>query len=405
MLTRLYPRLRLQISFADLIFSLFSGILKQDSQPPPILKQFQQGNKQVLVTLSVRTAFDLLLQALNLPPGSEVLMSAVNIRDMGEIVRRHGLVLVPVEIDFATLKPDIQQLEALISPQSKILLVAHLFGAVIDIKPLIEVCQKHQILVIEDCAQAFCGESYCGDPQADVSLFSFGPIKSCTALGSAIASIKDSTLAEQIRQIEASYPQRSELWFYRRVLKYCGLKFLSLPVIYQQLIAILLKLKLDPDSTINALTRGFSGGDLMTKIRYRPPQGMRQLLWHRLRSFDNLWFKIREAKARLLIANLSPEIVYPGNQTDFHSFWVFPILTDNPDWLIQKLRENGFDATRGNTSLTHFHPHFENSGHYLTPEHLSEKIVYLPLSEALPDEEIVRLAQIVNSFLCKPIPA
>ena len=396
MFSRLYPRLHLQISFADLLFSLFSGILRTSSEPPPIVQHFQQGNKQILVTLSVRTAFDLLLQSLNLPPGTEVLMSAVNIRDMVEIVRRYDLVPVPVEIDFNTLEPDIQLLESLISPNTKILLAAHLFGAVIEVKPLIELCRKHQILFIEDCAQAFCGDRYCGDPQADVSLFSFGPIKSCTALGGAIASIRDATLAEQMRKIESTYPQRSKLWFYKRVLKYCGLKLLSLPLIYQQLISLLEYFKLDPDATINSFTRGFSQGDLLAKLRYRPPQGMHKLLWHRLRTFDNFWFKNREAKARLLIDRLSPEILYPGNQADFHSFWVFPILTDNPKLLIQKLRENGFDATRGNTSLTHLNQQQYLSENYLKSEHLSKQILYLPVSGELPESEVIRLAQLVN---------
>lgn len=396
MFSRLYPRLRLQISFADLILSLFSGILRTSSEPLPILHKFQQGNKQILVTLSVRTAFDLLLQSLKLPPGSEVLMSAVNIRDMVEIVRRHDLIPVPVEIDFNTLEPNIQLLKKLISPNTKILLVAHLFGAVIEVKRLIELCQKHQILFIEDCAQAFCGDRYCGDPQADVSLFSFGPIKSCTALGGAIASIRDVTLVEQMRQIEAAYPQRSELWFYKRVLKYCGLKLFSIPLIYKQLISILSQFKLDPDSTINSLTRGFAQGDLIAKLRYRPPQGMYNLLWHRLRTFDNSWFKSREAKARLLMNHLSPEILYPGNQTYFHSFWVFPILTDNPEALISKLREQGFDATRGNTSLTHLNPEKSFAENYLKAKHLSQQILYLPVSGELPESEVIRLAQLVN---------
>jgi len=45
-----------------------------------------------------------------------------------------------------------------------------------------------RFLLVEDCAQAFAGTQYYGYPQADVSLFSFGAIKSCTALGGAVTS-------------------------------------------------------------------------------------------------------------------------------------------------------------------------------------------------------------------------
>ena len=57
------------------------------------------------VFLSVRTALDLLLEAWALPRGSEVLMSAVTIPDMVAIVRHHGLVPVPVDLDMRRLAP------------------------------------------------------------------------------------------------------------------------------------------------------------------------------------------------------------------------------------------------------------------------------------------------------------
>ncbi|WP_228061502.1 DegT/DnrJ/EryC1/StrS family aminotransferase [[Phormidium] sp. LEGE 05292] len=156
----LYPRLSLDISFADLAFGLFYRLNKSLVKSPSILQYFSQNHKQVLVTLSVRTAFDLWLQALNLPKGTEVLMSAINIRDMQEIVKNHGLIPVPVDINLDTLAPNIELLGSLISPKSRVFVVAHLFGSIIDLEPIVEICQKHQILLVEDCAQAFCGTNY-----------------------------------------------------------------------------------------------------------------------------------------------------------------------------------------------------------------------------------------------------
>ncbi|MBE9228343.1 DegT/DnrJ/EryC1/StrS family aminotransferase [Phormidium sp. LEGE 05292] len=245
----LYPRLNLDISFADLAFGLFSWLNKSLVKTPSILQDFSQNHKQVLVTLSVRTAFDLWLQALNLPKGTEVLMIAINIRDMQEIVKNHGLIPVPVNIDLDNLAPDIELLESLISPKSRLFVVAHLFGSIIDLEPIIETCQKHQILLVEDCAQAFCGTKYCGASSVDMSLFSFGPIKSSTALGGAIACIQDSTIAEKMVTLAAEYPRRSELWFCQRVLKYWGLKVLSIPQVYVHLISLMKLLGFDIDIT------------------------------------------------------------------------------------------------------------------------------------------------------------
>jgi dTDP-4-amino-4,6-dideoxygalactose transaminase len=159
----------------------------------------------------------------------------------------------------------------------------------------------------------------------------------------------------------------------------------------------------DIDVSINSLTRGFSQGDLITKIRYRPPQTMVKLLWRRLKNCENHGIEQREAKARLLISYLDPEILYPGSKATFHSFWVFPILVVNPNFLMTKLREEGFDATRGNTSLIHL----SNSTQYITPsvsinlfqaKQLNEQILYLPVSKDMPEREIIKLAKLLNLY-------
>jgi dTDP-4-amino-4,6-dideoxygalactose transaminase len=329
-------------------------------------------------------------------------MSAVNIRDMVEIVKRHGLVPVPVDISLDTLSPSLQLLEALISENSRVFLVAHLFGSIIDLKPYTQFCKKHNILLIEDCAQAFAASKYYGYEEADVSFFSFGPIKSCTALGGAVTLIRDRTLAEKMKSLEQQYPCRSEFWFFKRVLKYLGLKFFSIPWIYSHLLAFLSLLDRDLDVVINSLTRGFSQGDIFAKIRYRPPNRMVELLNRRLRSCNNEWFERRESKARKFLLQLAPGILCPGHKADYHSFWVVPILVSNPELLMANLREHGFDATRGNTSLAcikdlRSHPTLPVSS-TLNGECLLKQVLYLPVAESLPEQELEYLAKQVNDF-------
>src|SRR6266516_7086358 len=58
-----------------------------------------------LACYSVRSGFHLLLSALGLPRGSEVLFSAVTHPDMPRIAEHHGLVPVPVDLDPATMEP------------------------------------------------------------------------------------------------------------------------------------------------------------------------------------------------------------------------------------------------------------------------------------------------------------
>lgn len=402
-----YPRLQLHISFSDLVAILFSFFyFSNREQHTSEIQSFWQGNKNVLVTLSVRTSFDLLLQSLNLPAGTEVLMSAVNIRDMVEVVKRHGLVPVPVDISLDTLAPSLQLLETLISEKSRVFLVAHLFGSIINLEPYAQLCKKHNILLIEDCAQAFAGLKYYGSEDADVSFFSFGPIKSCTALGGAVTLIRDRTLAEKMKSLEEQYPCRSDFWFLKRVLKYFGLKLFSIPWVYYHLLAFFKFLNLDIDSVINSLTRGFSKGDILEKIRYRPPNRMLALLIRRLRNCCDLWFERwlewRESKARKFLSLLLPEIPCPGKGADYNSFWVVPVLVPNPESLMVKLREHGFDATRGNTSLTCIKDSRSLEEvpalRLLHGKRLIDHVLYLPVSESLPEKELLRLAELVNEF-------
>jgi perosamine synthetase len=401
-----YPRLQLHIRFSELAASLLSFfyVSNQEKQIREI-QSFWKGNQDILVTLSVRTSLDLLLQSLNLPAGSEVLMSAVNIRDMVEVVKRHGLVPVPVDISLDTLAPSLQLLEALISEKSRVFLVAHLFGSIIDLQPYAQLCQKHNILLVEDCAQAFAGSKYYGYEEADISFFSFGPIKSCTALGGAVTLIRDKSLAEKMKSFEEQYPCRGEFWFLKRVLKYFGLKLFSTPGIYYYLLAFLRLLDRDLDVVINSLTRGFAQGDILSKIRYRPPHRMVELLSRRLRHCNTNWFQQRESKARKFLAMLLPEIPGIGNKADYHSFWVFPILVSNPESLMAHLREKGFDATRGNTSLICIEDlrsqDKQPASHPINGKHLIDHVLYLPVSESLPEQELEHLAKLINEF-CEP---
>ena len=74
--------------------------------------------------MSVRAGFELLLDALELPTGSEVAVSAVTHPDMCRIIQRHGLRAVPVDIDEDKLAPRLDLLEEAITSRTRAILVA-----------------------------------------------------------------------------------------------------------------------------------------------------------------------------------------------------------------------------------------------------------------------------------------
>ena len=69
------------------------------------------------------------------------------------------------------------------------ILVAHVFGCRMDLTEVVNFAAKHDLFVVEDCAQVFLADGYLGHPSATVSMFSFGAIKTATALGGAIFTI------------------------------------------------------------------------------------------------------------------------------------------------------------------------------------------------------------------------
>jgi dTDP-4-amino-4,6-dideoxygalactose transaminase len=156
-----------------------------------------------LICLSIRSGFDLLLSELALPAGSEVLIS-VTIPAMPRILAEHGLVPVPVDIDMSTLSVTAEALRNAVTPQTKAIVVAHLFGSRMDMEPVLAVAREYQLFVIEDCAQAYAGPTFKGHPESDVRMFSFGPIKTATTIGGAVLFIRDPVLRVKMERSGSS---------------------------------------------------------------------------------------------------------------------------------------------------------------------------------------------------------
>src|SRR5918995_705417 len=96
-----------------------------------------------LVCFSVRSGWDLWLAAQGLRAGDEVLVSAVTHPDMVRIIRGHGLRAVPVDIDPRTLAPLPLALEAALTPRTRVVLVAHLFGGRMDLDVVARFAREH----------------------------------------------------------------------------------------------------------------------------------------------------------------------------------------------------------------------------------------------------------------------
>jgi dTDP-4-amino-4,6-dideoxygalactose transaminase len=302
---------------------------------------------EAIPSLSVRSGLDLLLTALALPAGSEVIVSAVTIPDMTRIVEHHQLVPVPIDVDGRTLQPVLEHIERSITPRTRAILVAHLFGTHIEMGPIVELARQHDLLVIEDCAQAFVGRAYAGHPESDCALFSFGPIKTATALGGAIVRVRDASLRSRMRELQNAYPIQTRLAYLKRLVKYATFRMLCKPFNYGLLVRVLGALGIDYDRALGNAAHSFAANDFLLQIRRQPSTPLLQMLRRRITGFD------RRGSARLerrtLRGNqLSQAIdvgMVVGDENSSHTYWVVPVRIANREAVLAALRGVGFDAT------------------------------------------------------------
>ncbi len=149
----MWIRLRFDVAAGDLVRGVVGCCLPGDRPSlQAAAERYWSATGRAAVVLSVRSGFDLLLSALQLPAGSEVLMSALTVPDMVRIVRHHGLVPVPIDLVAGGCTPSLESLRRCITPDARVLVVAHLFGTRIDMQPIRELAAKSRLFVIEDCA-------------------------------------------------------------------------------------------------------------------------------------------------------------------------------------------------------------------------------------------------------------
>lgn len=149
-------------------------------------------------------ALVLALDALNLSTGDEVIVPANTYIATILAIVRLGLKPVLVEPCLETYNIDPEKITASITSRTKAILVVHLYGKSCDMDPILDICLKHDLRLIEDCAQSH-GATYKGKMTGtfgDFGCFSFYPTKNLGALGDAGAVISaNQTLDNTIRKL------------------------------------------------------------------------------------------------------------------------------------------------------------------------------------------------------------
>jgi dTDP-4-amino-4,6-dideoxygalactose transaminase len=131
------------------------------------------------------SALHLAVLAADIGPGDEVITVPHTFVATVAAIRYTGATPVFVDIDPVTFTMDPELIEAAITPRTKAIIPVHLYGQAADMDPIVEIARKHELVVIEDAAQAHAAE-YKGrrvGSLGDMACFSFYPGKNLGAYG------------------------------------------------------------------------------------------------------------------------------------------------------------------------------------------------------------------------------
>lgn len=285
----------------------------------------------------------------NLQKGDEIIVPANTYIASILGILHAGLVPILVEPDIETYNIDPKLIEEKISPKTKGILIVHLYGQLSSMDEIIEIGYKHNLLIIEDCAQAH-GLNFKG---SHTRTFSFYPGKNLGALGDGGAVVtNDGKLSETIYKLR-NYG--SEKKYYNDFIGF--------------------------NSRLDEIQAAFLNCKLPNL------------------EFDNE--KRRLIAKRYLSEIKNDKIVLPKvRKFEDHVFHLFVIRCEERDKLQAYLLDSGIQT------LIHYPvpPHKQkaleswNDLSFPITEKIHDEVLSLPMSSVMTNDEVSKVIQILNIF-------
>jgi len=186
---------------------LRSGIIAQGPEVAKFEEEFAKvcGVKHAIAACNGTTAGHLVMLASGIGPGDEVITTPFTFFATASVVMMAGAkpVFVDVEEDGFCLDP--KKVESAITDKTKAIHPVHLYGELADIPSFLEITEKHNLLLIEDSAQAHSANSWEGNAGSfgKAGWFSFYPTKNMTTSEGGIITTNDEEFANKCKIIRA----------------------------------------------------------------------------------------------------------------------------------------------------------------------------------------------------------
>jgi dTDP-4-amino-4,6-dideoxygalactose transaminase len=312
------------------------------------------NSKYCIGVASGLDALTLSLIASEIPQGSEVIVPSNTYIATILSILHANMKPVLVEPDITTYNIDPLKIEEKISPNTKAIMIVHLYGKSCQMDLILQICKKYNLILIEDCAQSH-GAKFRGrltGTFGEFGAFSFYPTKNLGALGDAGAILTNSDI----------YHERlKKLRNYGSSTKY-----------YNDLVGY--------NSRLDELQAAF----LSVKLKY-------------LDDINNHKRKL----AKIYLKHLKDDFIKPVVDENFYDVYhIFNIRHPKRDKLREYLLKNDI--------LTDIHypisPHKQNAmkgiieGNYPISEEIHNTILSLPCSYAHSEDDIYKVVEVMNKF-------
>lgn len=329
----------------------------------PFVEEFEDsfaayvGAEYAIGVSNGTTALQLAMLALNIGPGDEVIMPANTFIATAWGASHVGATPIFVDCDADTWEIDVSKIEEAITSKTKAVIGVHLYGQPFDIDAVKAICDKHNIFLVEDAAQAQ-GARYKGTTVGifgDMACYSFYPGKNLGACGEA-GGITTNNLA-----------YKTHLHSLRN--HGCSVRYYHDEIGY------------------NFRMGGLEGASLSVKLKY-------------LDEWNN--------RRREIASKYQQGIVNPKIKMQLKPEWadgvyhIFVVTTANKDEFVKHLDANGIDAAFHYPVPCHLQEAYSNldykAGDFPNSEYLASHCVSLPMFAELADDDVLKVIEVVNSY-------
>lgn len=329
------------------------------------------GFKKALLTTSCTDALEMCAILCNVQPGDEVIVPSYTFVSSALAFVRQGAKIVFADSMESNPNIDADKLDALITPKTKVIVPVHYAGVACDMDKIMKIANKHNILVVEDAAQAI-DSYYKGRPLGSIghmSAFSFHETKNIIAGEGGLLAINDERFIRRAEIIWEKGTNRSE-FFRGEVNKY---------------------------------------GWVDTGSSFLPSEVIAAFLWAQLENMDviqdrrkDIWEQYHSGLKELESLGVVrlPEIPeYATNNA--HMFYIVCRSLEERTALIEFLKDNGILSVFHYLSL-HLSDYYKSNNtdipHLLECDRYADCLVRLPMFYELKNEEVINIVGCINEF-------